>query len=822
VDHEDGTAGLQGTPIVADANLDTPEVDPYVFTIGANTGFLTDADDTTQTFTLIVNEAGTLLPPTINSFDTLTWEVIGAPFSPDQLTVTSIGSPTPTLSIIGDLPPGVNFIDNGDSTGALGADCQISWPGMAPECLGTLPDEAEGEWNFTIRAENSVGIAEQAFTLIVEPATSVMTPGPGAPANLSFAYTPGGPTPPDQIFSVGTLGDTLPYAAVTTTRWLEVTPVSGTIPGGLTVSVDPTGLAPGTHTGTVLVTSAGTEGDFATALVTLTVVDTSAPGVLGSYPGALRFEYNVNDGILPPTQSVLVMSGGVPLNYTLSTDEAKWLSARASGTAPGVLSVSVNPRVGVGMHIANITITSEDGEQTLSIPVTLLKTAGDRDLIQVMFDVGSGPEGLAANLTTHNLFISSSNAAAEAAEAGGASVPAVELPGPPEPPLVFHLNPLDKTLLAQIVTHGEAEYIGVNSTTGIAYQASQATGEIAVIDGSTNTVLTYIDLTLDGVPHSPYQVAIDEAQNLIYVGAKSPEPEPYALIPDADGKYGCKAIRELPSDEAPAGQEELDCWHPGPVIVIDGNTNQVISHFMAGDDPEGVMFAAATGKVYASNEDDGNITVAKGAVRNGDGSITAPYVIGTIIKGVLVPGWWEPTCNGNNYCGAKEELKLWLWPEKSTCHGIDDEAEEADKMAVDPAGNVYIIDDRYRVAKINGATDAVVEVISIPGYDCERTVPDDSPVVLRNTANNIAYMALGQGKLYVTSEQNTLTLIQWQKKGKKMLTTLTTLTLPEAAHLDAITTDPALNQVYITDEELASLWILKGACANGVGNTCTP
>jgi len=451
--------------------------------------------------------------------------------------------------------------------------------------------------------------------------------------------------------------------------------------------------------------------------------------------------------------------------------------------------------------------------------VTLVKTAGNADLIQVMFGVGGGPEGLAANLNTHNLFITSSSGGAEAAESGSESGPEVETPGPPEPSLVFHVNPVDKTLVGEIVVHSEGEYIGVNSTTGIAYHASQGTGEIAVIDGSTNSVLTYIDLTLDGAPQSPYQVAIDEVQNIIYVGAKSPEPEPNALI---GPPYGCKAIRELPSDEAPPGQEEFDCWHPGPVIVIDGNTNQVVSYFMAGDDPEGVVFAAATGKVYASNEDDGSVTVAMGAKRNSDGNITAPYVIGTIIKGSLVAGWWEPTCDENNYCGAREDLQVWLWPEQSACHGIDDEAEEADKMAVDPAGNVYIIDDRYRVGKIDGKTDKVVEVLAIPGYDCECSVPDGTEVVFRNTANNIAYMALGQGKLYVTSEQNTVTLIEWKKQGKKMVATLTTLTIPGAVELDAITTDPALNQVYITDESLASLWILKGACANGVGNQCVP
>ncbi len=344
----------------------------------------------------------------------------------------------------------------------------------------------------------------------------------------------------------------------------------------------------------------------------------------------------------------------------------------------------------------------------------------------------------------------------------------MELPGPPEPALVFHLDPVNKTVIGEIVVHSAGEYIGVNSTTGIAYQASQGTGEVTVIDGSTNTVSAFIDLTISGIgPHMPYQIAIDEAQNLIYVGSKSPEPEPYALIPDADGKYRCKAIQELPSDEAPDGEQELDCWHAGPVFVIDGFTNRVVSHFMAGDDPEGVVFAAATGKVYASNEDDGSVTVAQGAVRNADGSITDPYVIGTIMGGKLVKGWWEPTCDEYNYCGAKEDLKLWLWPEISACHGIDDEAEEADKMAVDPAGNVYIIDDRYRVAKIDGKTGAVVEVLEIPGYDCERTVPDDSPVVLRNTANNIAYMDKGQGKLYVVSEQNTVTLIEWKKRARR-------------------------------------------------------
>lgn len=809
VDNENGTASLVGAPTTTGT---------HVFTLKATTGCPVYAPpyndtldpDAAQTFTL--NIVAGPSAPVITSHDTATWAAVGAPFSPDPFTVTSIGSPTPALSVIGALPPGVTFIDNGDSTATFGAACQVSWPGMAPECLGLLAEGTEGTWTFTINASNGVSPdAAQTFTLILEHDTSLLG---AAPSTLSFATD--GTFVPEQTVSLTTLGDTLPYALVTTASWLSATPESGLMPGNITVSANAAGLAPGAYTGTVIVGSAGTEGPFATVAVTLTVVGPSDPGVLGIFPGALSFEYHVN-GAKPPAQTVWVMSGGEALNYTVSTGGAKWLSAPASGTSPGGFRVSVDPKVGVGMHIANLTIASggDNGPQTQIIPVTLVKTAGDKDLIQVMFDVGGGPEGLAANLNTHNLFITSSSGGAEAAEAGAESGPEVETPGPPEPSLVFHVNPVDRTVVGEIVVHSEGEYIGVNSRTGRAYHASQGTGEVAVINGATNTVLAFIPLTLGGGVYQPYQVAIDEAQNFIYVGAKSPEPEPNALIPDANGKYGCMAIRELPSDEAEPGEEELDCWHAGAVFVIDGNTNQVVSHFMAGDDPEGVVFAKATGKVYASNEDDGSITVAKGAKRNRNGSITPPMVLSTIIGGVPVPGQWQPTCNEDNYCGAREELKVWLWPELSACHGIDDEAEEADKMAVDPAGNVYIIDDRYRVAKINGKTDKVDKVLAIPGYDCERSVPDGTEVVLRNTANNIAYMALGQGKLYVTSEQNTVSLIDPVK-----MTIKATLTLPKAVELDAITTDPALNRVYITDESLASLWILKGACANGKGKSC--
>ena len=796
IDNEDGTASLKGTPETAGT---------YVFHIYATTDCPPDAE---QVFTLTVLDAGTAIAPVINSVDAATWDFAGDPFPPDAIAVTSAGSPTPTLSVVsGTLPPGATFTDNGDSTATIGTGL-----------VTTLPVGSVGTYTFTIRASNGVTPdVDQIFTLTVGLDKTLMAVNP---TTLSMASD--GTFVPTAPVLLTTQGDTLPFAVATTADWLSASPESGFINGttgtSINISANAAGLLPGTYTGTVFFNSAGTEGPAATVEVTLTVVG-AAPGAMSVWPGTLRYEYQANNGILPPAQTVWVMTGGEARNYTVSTDDAKWLSAPASGTAPGGFPVSVIPRVGVGMHIGNLTIAFDNGPnapQTVqTIPVTLIKTAGDKDLVQVIIDVGGSPEGIAANLNTHNLFITSSSAAAEAGpESEGG--PEVELPGPPEPSLVLHIDPVNKKLLGEIVVHSEGEYIGVNSTTGRAYHASQGTGEVAVIDGATNTAVAFIPLTIGQDVYQPYQVAIDEAQNLIYVGAKSPEPEgktPDPLIPDANGKYGCKAMRELLSDEAPAGQQELECWHAGAVFVIDGKTNTIVGSFFAGDDPEGVVFAKATGKVYASNEDDGSITVAKAAKRNSNGTFTPPQVLGTIIHGKFVASWWQPTCDANNYCGERGVADL--WPTRSACYGIDDESEEADKMAVDPSGNVYIIDDRYRVAKINGKTDTVDKVLPIPGFDCERSVPDQSEVLFRNTANNIAYMALGQGKLYVTSEQNTLSLID-----PGTLTIKATLSIPKAVELDAITTDPGLNQVYITDEGEPSLWILKGACANGKGQSC--
>jgi len=272
------------------------------------------------------------------------------------------------------------------------------------------------------------------------------------------------------------------------------------IPGDLSVSVDPSelaALAPGTYAGSVIVTSAGTEGPFATSLVALTV--TGEPQMTLS-SNMLSFAYTVVGGQTPPAQTVSLTSGGVPVGYAASTS-ASWLRATpANGTTPGDVSVSVDPkRVGIGTHIGSVTINGTgagNGPQTISV-ILFKKATSLTDfspLIKVSLNVGDGPEGLALDDKTHQLFINTGNEAAETAETNSESTTVEEPVDPAAGSAVFRFDPSSMSVTSRILVHSEGEYVAVNSKTHLVYYASQGTAEIGVVDGLTGKVLTFIPL----------------------------------------------------------------------------------------------------------------------------------------------------------------------------------------------------------------------------------------------------------------------------------------------------------------------------------------
>jgi hypothetical protein len=166
-----------------------------------------------------------------------------------------------------------------------------------------------------------------------------------APAELSFAFT--GPTPPPaQTLSVTNAGQggSIAWTAtvVTDTRWLRINPTSGTTPGTVSVSVDPTGLTSGQYVAGIRIDGpAGTAGSPFYVKVNLTL---TAP-LLSVSPLSLNFTAD-RGGANPASQLVLVSNagGGGPFNWSASVITGTgWLSlSPGSGTTPSTFSVSVN------------------------------------------------------------------------------------------------------------------------------------------------------------------------------------------------------------------------------------------------------------------------------------------------------------------------------------------------------------------------------------------------------------------------------------------------------------------------------------------------
>jgi uncharacterized protein (TIGR03437 family) len=202
-----------------------------------------------------------------------------------------------------------------------------------------------------------------------------------APTSLTFSYQSGNALPAAQTVSVRISSGTPAYSVTITgagTLWLTATPDSGRMPATLGVRVNPTSLAVGQYTATVVVTVTGVvlpvnipvTLNVSAPLPTLSV---SATTLVFSSPPA------------PPAAQVIRLStSGSPISYTAVTAGAAWMQVSpASGVLlPGAqvpVTVSVDP-TGLNPkalpYIGKITISAPGATvasktQTITVSLTV-------------------------------------------------------------------------------------------------------------------------------------------------------------------------------------------------------------------------------------------------------------------------------------------------------------------------------------------------------------------------------------------------------------------------------------------------------------------
>jgi uncharacterized protein (TIGR03437 family) len=226
----------------------------------------------------------------------------------------------------------------------------------------------------TIQVLGAASAGSDAITVMVNPQSTLAV----APASLQFAATVGGTAAAQSIQITNSASGTLNWTATVATAsasWLSVSPASGTAPSTLTVSVSPAALSAGTYTSTISIAAAGASNTPVSVSVTLTVTAaTVVPAALTVAPQALAFQYAYG-GAVPAAQSVVISnaSGGA-LAWTASSD-SYWLGiSAASGGAPAMLAVSLNPvNLAAGTYTGNVQITAAGASGSpATVSVTLV------------------------------------------------------------------------------------------------------------------------------------------------------------------------------------------------------------------------------------------------------------------------------------------------------------------------------------------------------------------------------------------------------------------------------------------------------------------
>lgn len=223
-----------------------------------------------------------------------------------------------------------------------------------------------------------------SVTVIVSPAPEIVLSQTG----LQFLAVSGGTSTPPQTIIVlnegsGSLDFTVSPSTLSGTNWLSLSSTSGSTtaqtPGSVTVSVNATGLQPGTYYGKVVFSAAKASDSPQTAVVVLNVVSPSSNPGASVAPAGLIFSGSIG-GMNPAAQMIAITnpsSNALSFQVTaFSGGNTSWLTVTpaagtVSATQPGQVSAQANLQgLSPGQYIGNLNVLVSSPTMTASTPQT--------------------------------------------------------------------------------------------------------------------------------------------------------------------------------------------------------------------------------------------------------------------------------------------------------------------------------------------------------------------------------------------------------------------------------------------------------------------
>jgi len=304
--------------------------------------------------------------------------------SPESLDFeTSQSSMQFTISNSGDQTLDWNITDDQD------------WLSVTPTSGSTTSEEDEisvsvdrnglaaGDYSGDVTITSNGGDQVVSITVAVAPELSVST------NLLEFGLTTN-----QLAFDIMNAGQgILTWSIATSQTWINVSPTSGTTASEvdpISINVDRTGLSFGDHFGSIIITS---DGGNETIEVTLSV---PAPAILVVNPESLDFETSQSS-----MQFTISNSGDQTLDWNI-TDDQDWLSVTpTSGSTTSEedeISVSVDRSgLAAGNYNGNVTITSNGGDQVVSVAMDILPPV--MQLSSNLLDFGSSEDNQTFTIT---------------------------------------------------------------------------------------------------------------------------------------------------------------------------------------------------------------------------------------------------------------------------------------------------------------------------------------------------------------------------------------------------------------------------------------
>jgi len=321
-DQGDGSARISGTPTAAAAP--PAQSQNYPITLEADNG----VGHASQTLTIKVTNPGSA--PSFASAD-------NAPFTTGaagSFIVSTSGAPTAALSVSGELPPGLTFLDRGDGTAKV----------SGTPTNAAAPPAQSVNYPVTVEAENAVGQKTQTLTIKVT--------NPGSAPSFSSSET--------ASFTTGAAGS---FVVSTSAAPSAVLSVSGELPPGLSFADQ--------GNGTAKITGTPTNAASPPAQTTSYPVSVKALNAVGQKSQTLTIKVT-NPGSAPSFSSAdnTSFTTGAAGNFVVSTSAAPTAALSVSGTLPPGMTFTDNGD-GTAKISGTPTNAAAPAAQSKNYPVTV-------------------------------------------------------------------------------------------------------------------------------------------------------------------------------------------------------------------------------------------------------------------------------------------------------------------------------------------------------------------------------------------------------------------------------------------------------------------